>query len=62
MLLPHYKTILETQVNTSVVLYLDPLLDEAVLDSLLRHLAPQTASRYGYTFRKFRTFLCAATG
>ena len=37
-------------------------LDEAVLDFLSKHLAPQTTSGYGYAFRKFWTFLCAATG
>ena len=31
-------------------------LDEADLDFLSKHLAPQTASGYGYTFRKFRIF------
>ena len=31
-------------------------LDEADLDFLSKHLAPQTASGYGYTFRKFRLF------
>ena len=31
-------------------------LDEADLDFLSKHLAPQTASGYGYTFKKFRLF------
>ena len=31
-------------------------LDEADLDFLSKHLAPQTASGYGYVFRKFRLF------
>ena len=61
-LLLQHKTILDSQANTPVILGLDPLLDEAVQDSPSRHLAPQTASEYGYTFRKFRTFLCTATG
>ena len=61
-LLLQHKTILDSQANTPVVLYLDPLLDEAVMDFLLRHLTPETAFGYGDTFRKFRTFLCAATG
>ena len=31
-------------------------LDEADLDFLSKHLAPQTASGYGYTFKNFRLF------
>ena len=31
-------------------------LDEADLDFLSKHLAPQTASGYGYIFKKFRLF------